>query len=418
MRNVPSLSLSTRCLVATALMALAAPLAVAQVGLPNLSRLAYSDQPVPATYFGMHIHRAATTTAWPSVPFGSWRLWDAHAAWPNVEPQPGKWDFTNIDKYLALAEEHHVEVDLPLGLTPHWASARPDEKSAYGPGLAAEPQRMEDWDTYVRTVAQHCKGRVAAYEIWNEPNFNIFWSGTTDQLVEMTRRARAIIKSIDPGALLVSPSPTKDVQGLIWLNDFLNKGGGSYVDVIGYHLYSRTPELMAGLAVQVRQVMKEHGVGDLQLWNTETGWAKPKPFPSPELAAGYLARTYLLNWAAGVQRLFWYAWDNHNFVSIETTEPDERTPTPAGLAYGVVYRWMQGSRLKSCTVDANHTWICDLVGPASEKWVVWNADGNTTMPMLGAWHSATSFGLNGGETSLDGPALQVTQIPHMITRGH
>ena len=37
-------------------------------------------------YIGLHLHRADQGTAWPAAGFGSWRLWDANVAWPNLEP--------------------------------------------------------------------------------------------------------------------------------------------------------------------------------------------------------------------------------------------------------------------------------------------------------------------------------------------
>ena len=43
--------------------------------------------PIPKTYFGLHIHRAATTTPWPTVPFGSLRLWDTYTTRADLEPQ-------------------------------------------------------------------------------------------------------------------------------------------------------------------------------------------------------------------------------------------------------------------------------------------------------------------------------------------
>ena len=43
---------------------------------------------------------------------------------------------------------------LVLAHSPAWASARPDERNAYKPGMAAEPARMDDWRNYVRMVGQ------------------------------------------------------------------------------------------------------------------------------------------------------------------------------------------------------------------------------------------------------------------------
>ena len=79
----------------------------------------------------------------------------------------------------------------------------------------------------------------------------------------------------------------------------MSHGGGQYVDVIGYHFYDapHPPEDMVPLIQKVEQLMAENGAGNKPLWNTETGWPYPKPFPSDDLAAAYLARAYILNWA-------------------------------------------------------------------------------------------------------------------------
>ena len=163
---------------------------------------------IPASLFGMHIHNAGGTTAWPSVPIAGWRLWDARVSWPQIEPKEDQWRFEALDGYLSLAKEHNTDVLLPLGLSPQWASARPLEKSTYQPGYAAEPKDTEFWRDYVTRVATHCKGRIHTYEIWNEPNFKPFWTGDTDQMVNLTREASQIIHRIDPEASVVSPSAT------------------------------------------------------------------------------------------------------------------------------------------------------------------------------------------------------------------
>src|SRR5437899_7225230 len=133
------------------------------------------------------IHHLPQPTPWPRVSFGSWRLWDAYVVWPNVEPQKGQWDFSHLDGYISLAESHSVEILLPLGLTPAWASSRPKEKSGYEPGNAAEPRNISDWSEYVREVATRYKGRIHAYEIWNEPNLSDFFSGRPDTMLELAR---------------------------------------------------------------------------------------------------------------------------------------------------------------------------------------------------------------------------------------
>ena len=49
-------------------------------------RLYPPSQPIPRSLSGLHMHHLTDTTPWPNVRFGTWRLCDAYAAWPNVAP--------------------------------------------------------------------------------------------------------------------------------------------------------------------------------------------------------------------------------------------------------------------------------------------------------------------------------------------
>jgi hypothetical protein len=374
------------------------------------------SQPVPATLFALHIHHAATTTPWPEVPFAEWRLWDAYVAWPNLEPHRGQWHFEMLDRYVNLAEQDRVTILLPLGLSPTWASARPGEKSTYQPGNAAEPQDIEDWRNYVRTVANRYKGRIHEYEIWNEPNQKGFWTGNITEMVKLTREAAGIIREIDPHATVVSPSATTE-NGVGWLSEFLRQGGGQWVDVIGYHFYvmPQSPEAVVPLIQKVRRIMEDNAVDHKPLWNTEIGWAFPKPFPSQDLAAAYVVRTYVLNWAGGVQRLYWYAWDNHNWVTIQLTEASSKTLTPAGRAYQTAEEWLVGATLKQCDEDQSHTWICELDREGAPERLVWNTDHTPEFAVPADWHARYTTSIEGESQALSKSSFMLGQAPVLFS---
>lgn len=380
------------------------------------SQLRALGQTIPATYFGMHIHNAGTKTPWPTVPIPAWRLWDAHVTWADLEPAKDRWNFDGLDNYVRMAQEHDTEILLTFGYTPPWASARPAERSASKPGFAAEPKDMDDWRTFIRTVASRYKGRIHAYEIWNEPNLRLFWTGNIEQMVAMTRTASEIIHEVDPRAMVVSPSATT-TAGASWLSEFLKMGGGTYVDVIGYHfyVYPEPPESMMKLIQTVRRIMTDNGVGGKPLWDTETGWSTPKPFPSDDLAAAYLARAYVLTWSAGVQRLYWYAWDNHGWVSLETTETDNHTLRSAGRAYQVMETWIIGARMSECTQEEDLTWICGLSRSGIRQWIVWNAAQLKRFAVPASWHADSFVPLLGAPEAVNGSSLEVGQLPILIT---
>ena len=344
------------------------------------------NEPVPRHYFGLHIHRAAAGTPWPSVEFGSWRLWDAGVAWPQLEPDRNRWDFRLLDRYVELAASHNVEILLTLGLTPEWASARPSESSAYKAGNAAEPKNIADWEVYVRTVSTRYRGKIHEYEIWNEPNARATYSGSPETMAELARTAYHVLKSVDPTVLVVSPSPTA-AAGVSWLGKYLNSEGCTASDIIGYHFYvtPSQPEAMIQLIDDVKKILRQHHCAGKPIWNTESGWAAPKNFSSEVEAAGYLMRTLVINWLMGIDRVYWYAWDNHNWSTLATTNSDTNEASSAGLAYGVAERWLTGSVLDWCSEQRTGVWSCVLHGHGSTAYIVWSSSGSSTYSIPYDW---------------------------------
>ncbi len=371
---------------------------------------------IPATYFGMHIHQAVTTTPWPAIPFGAWRLWDAGVAWPDLEPRNSNWDFRLLDQYVALAQAHNVDLLLPLGLTPTWASSRPGEPSLYfQPGNLAGPKYIEDWRTYVSTVARRYKGRIHNYEIWNEPNLQEYWTGTTKELINLAHEASQILHDIDPTITIVGPSATDHETGPAWLDEYLSAGGGMYLDAIAHHLYvfPSPPEAITPFAGRVRQVMAKHGMSNKPLWNSELGWALPKVFSSDMEAASYIARSYILNWVGGVQRCYWYAWDNQDWSTLWLTEEDNTTLKPAAVAYGETRNWLIGAQVSSFVVDGANTYMCQLTRANNAMArIVWNPDGERAYMAPQEWQAKQIRDLTGGRRAMPGEgSVQIGPAP-------
>lgn len=353
---------------------------------------------IPQSYFGIHMHRATSTTPWPSAPFGSWRLWDAYVAWPSLEPEKGKWNFSNLDKYVALAEQHRVSLILPLALSPTWASARPSEKCSYQPGNAAEPRNIEDWRNYVRTVATRYKGRIRTYELWNEINDRGFYTGDVQRMVLLARETYEVLKQVDPANILVSPSVYGEGRNLEWLDRFLAYGGGKYIDVIGYHFYVATdaPEKMLPLISKVKRVIASHGLEQLPLWNTEFGWlieAPGIPFDrakaperwlllNMEQASAYVSRAMILGWAAGIQRSYWYSWDND---LMGLWDQKRRVMKPAARGYVRTAMWLVGAVMTSCGTDPSGVWYCQLSRNQRNARVAWRPDGKRDWRLPPDW---------------------------------
>jgi hypothetical protein len=384
---------------------------------------------IPLSFFGLHIHHLSEPTPWPPVSFGSWRLWDAYVAWPNVEPKRGHWNFSHLDRDVSLAESHGVEILLPLGLTPAWASSRPKERSGYEPGNAAEPRDISDWREYVREVGTRYKGRIHAYEIWNEPNLSDFFSGRPDSMLELAREAYGVLKQVDPTVLVASPSATGPT-GIEWLERYLKMGGGAYADVIGFHFYvtPEAPEAMLELGERLRAVLEENHLASKPVWNTETGWlienrlSRVRPQNSSfskvltlEEASAYVSRSYLLNWAMGVRRFFFYSWDSEVGG---LTEADGQTWKPPATAFAETEKWLVGARMVSCFPNRTGIWICELLRPGDHAWAVWNPARTADFQIPEAWKVSEGRDMSGGRLSLSPDAsISIGPAPILLESG-
>lgn len=330
-------------------------------------------------YFGMHIHRLkpligegnpADRTTWPDTDIGSLRLWDAAVSWEKIAPAAGVWEFGRLDHYVLQGTQHKTQLLYLLGNTPRWVSSRPDEPCSYGLGCAAEPVKMAHWQEYVRRVATRYKGRIAAYEVWNEPNFsNVprdfenfqktkagFYKGSVENMVEMVRLARKVLDEADPNAILLSPG---FVNGPDRLDLFLEKGGGQYVQAIAYHFYTDHSVNLVRQINEVRAVMAKHGYQNLPLWNTETGvevHANDKTLPPGAnaaetnlSAAARMSQYLILGASQGLQRYFYYAWDN-DFSGMYNRQ-GKFTPERFE-AYNTSQQWLLDTTLRPCKLIA------------------------------------------------------------------
>lgn len=135
-----------------------------------------------------------------------YRLWDKNVAWRDVNPAPGVFDWSILDRRIALVERWGGKPLMVMGLTPQWAAANPAAGDPrWGAGTASPPADVESWRSYVRALVQRYGSRIGAYEIWNEANLQTFWTGTPVQMAQMVDVA---VQEIGSTSLAIAPSVT------------------------------------------------------------------------------------------------------------------------------------------------------------------------------------------------------------------
>ncbi len=327
------------------------------------------DGAIGRTFFGLHAHNP--NTEWPSVsseanPFGVIRLWDTGTSWCDVERSEGNFDWNLLDQYMAVAQANGVHVLYEVAQTPTWASSDPTDTSCRN--VVGSCDAPADWQTfddfmnalvsrYTSTGVQpgctvsdpQCHGVISTYELWNEPFNPAMWRPqqkkynydqklTMQGFVQMTQDARRIIKSIDPNALVSSPSANPTFMAQYWATE----GAITNFDRVAVHAYPMpsfpVPESMVFPTMKMRQLMASYNVTS-PLINTEGSWGAFTP-PTAEAQAAYTARFALLHVATQMRKFMWYLWTG--MAALWDTNL-----TPGGRGYQEVSTWLLGAKMES-----------------------------------------------------------------------
>lgn len=240
-----------------------------------------------------------------------WLRFDA--AWPEIEAERGRYDFSRVDRVLDGARARSLRVVLVLGGTAAWARPVGADWN-HGPADAGARTGFAD---FVATAARRYAGRVGAYEIWNEPNLPGSWAPRPDPAAyrALLGDAYAAIHSADPGGVVLTGGTgggTTGIDSVRWYAALYAAGVAEVSDGVAVHPYpdARRPADSGEMARarQVRALMDAHGDGDKPLWGTEvgvaTGGARSASEPEQASLVRQLHRLWLRVPAAGP--LFYY----------------------------------------------------------------------------------------------------------------
>ncbi len=143
--------------------------------------------------------------------------------WEVVEPQPGQYDWSELDVTLPLAKEHGNKVMLSIVTAPEWAR-EPGNTRLDEVGPPADPQTYAN---FITILLYRYPGMIHAIEVWNEMNIDREWASVyglnAQNYVTLLRAAYSAIKAVDPGIIVISGalSPTGWNDGVAAYDDFV-----------------------------------------------------------------------------------------------------------------------------------------------------------------------------------------------------
>jgi hypothetical protein len=322
---------------------------------------------IQSTYFGLTVFNSESVPLLQSGISRSWDTWP-HPDWSDSNPSEGVYDFTAVDAYIAGNSGR--DMIYTLGRTPQWASSQPNAPTDYGPGECAPPTNISDWDNYLTALVTHAAGQIKYWELWNEPQNKKYYCGDIPTMVLLAQHANQIIKSIDPSAVILSPSPTSGT-GPAWLSSFLSQGGAATVDVIAFHGYAdQVAEDIAPIVHNYQAVMATNGLANLPMWDTEESGGD---FPTGDDDAAFLSKIYLLQASQGVSRSLWFAYDAGDVNGGELWSPATGL-TEAATAYAQTQNWMVGASLTTpCATSTAGVWSCGFSRTNYEAEALWDS---------------------------------------------
>jgi outer membrane protein assembly factor BamB len=284
---------------------------------PQLDRLAYG---MNVFLFGTDADRVLTLT---NIAGAGWIRQQIH--WRDLEGQRGEYIWRPLDEMVSAARARDFNIMLSVVRSPAWAtesghSGMPDDTAAFA--------------AFMHEVATRYRGRVSAYEIWNEPNLAHESGGVpgdpADYLATL-QAAYPLIKQADPCALVLAapmaatndPDPTVGTEDIPFYETLYTLQDGAFLhvaDVIAVHPgagpYPPTARWPAERPEQshyyfrhierVHELMLRHN-DQRQVWITEVGWTVTEAEGAPTPVSEQQQADYLVD-------MLWYVRQRYNWV--------------------------------------------------------------------------------------------------------
>ena len=158
-----------------------------------------------------------------------------------------RYDFTVVDdlydQILAIGIRPVVE----LSFMPAAIARDPQETVFAYQGIISPPADWAEWRAVVQALVAHLVERYGVeevrtwgFEVWNEPNLEVFWTGTREDYLRLYDEAAAAVKAVDESLLVGGPSTAAGE----WVEALTAhaESTGIPLDFVTSHTYGNTPD--------------------------------------------------------------------------------------------------------------------------------------------------------------------------------
>jgi xylan 1,4-beta-xylosidase len=185
-------------------------------------------------------------------------------------------DFSRIDQVFDELMNIGLRPVVELSFMPRDLARDPGKTVFSYDAITSPPRDWDRWADLVGALAAHLVQRYGAeevaghwaFEVWNEPNLDVFWSGTQAEYFRLYDVSARAIRSVHSGLRVGGPASA--AAG--WTREFLAhlNASGAPLDFLSSHVYGNVP-------LDLRPVLAAGGRDGTPVWWTEWG-ATPTHF--------------------------------------------------------------------------------------------------------------------------------------------
>jgi xylan 1,4-beta-xylosidase len=200
-------------------------------------------------------------------------------------------DFGGVDTVYDAILSFGLRPIVELSFMPRDLASDPS-KTVFGyEAIISPPKDYGRWGDLIQALVSHLVSRYGleevrdnwAFEVWNEANLEVFWSGTPEEFLRLYDVTAAAVKSVDPSLRVGGPSSAANG----WVEELLTHvdASGAALDFVSTHTYGNAP-------LDWRAALARHGREGTPIWWTEWG---PTPTHFHGIGDGPFGAAFLLH---------------------------------------------------------------------------------------------------------------------------
>ena len=179
-------------------------------------------------------------------------------------------DFAGVDQVYDHLRGLDLYPVVELSYMPRDLASDPSKTVFDYAAIVSPPKDWERWHDLIRDLTQHLVDRYGleevvehwSFEVWNEANLEVFWSGTPAEYLKLYDVTAAAVRAVDERLRVGGPSSA--AAG--WVEELLAhvEESGAPVDFVTTHTYGSPP-------LDFRPTLERYGHGGKPIWWTEWG---------------------------------------------------------------------------------------------------------------------------------------------------